>query len=168
MPGAPPTGTAAGWSSVIGLIVGTLSLLPFITFDEHTSYLLTIAVNIVRGIGFGALGMPLFAVAFAAVGEQHTRDVSAQMNIVQRVGGSLGTAVATVVLQQALSHQAHTPAGAVDRLPAHVLVADRDFRVCHHSSTQLLIVERRTGLRRLENARSVEVLEGVEATVESA
>ena len=64
-PDARPTATAAAWCRVIGLLVGTLSLLPFITFDEHTSYLLTIVVNVVRGIGFGALGMPLFAVAFA-------------------------------------------------------------------------------------------------------
>jgi EmrB/QacA subfamily drug resistance transporter len=157
-----------GLVSVIGLIVGTLSLLPFITFDEHTSYLLTIVVNVVRGIGFGALGMPLFAVAFAAVGEQHTRDVSAQMNIVQRVGGSLGTAVATVVLQQALSHQAHTPAGASIAFQHTYwwLIAISAFAIV--PAAQLLIVERRTGLRRLENARSVEVLEGVEATVESA
>ena len=157
-----------GLVSVIGLIVGTLSLLPFITFDQHTSYLLTIAVNVVRGIGFGALGMPLFAVAFAAVGEQHTRDVSAQMNIVQRVGGSLGTALATVVLQQSLSHQAHTPAGASIAFQHTYwwLIAISAFAVI--PATQLLIVERRTGLRRLENAQSVEVLEGVEATVESA
>ena len=157
-----------GLVSVIGLIVGTLSLLPFITFDEHTSYLLTIAVNVVRGIGFGALGMPLFAVAFAAVGEQHTRDVSAQMNIVQRVGGSLGTALATVVLQQSLSHQARTPAGASIAFQHTYwwLIAISAFAII--PATQLLIVERRTGLRRLENARSVEVLEGVEATVESA
>ncbi len=157
-----------GLVSVIGLIVGTLSLLPFITFDEHTSYLLTIVVNVVRGIGFGALGMPLFAVAFASVGEQHTRDVSAQMNIVQRVGGSLGTAVATVVLQQALSHQAPTPAGASIAFQHTYwwLISISAFAIV--PAVQLLIVERRTGLRRLENAGSVEVLEGVEATVESA
>jgi hypothetical protein len=40
------------------------------------------------------------------------RDGSAQLNIVQRVGGSIGTAVATVVLQQALSRHASTDAGA--------------------------------------------------------
>jgi hypothetical protein len=112
--------------------------------------------------------MPLFAVAFAAVGEQHTRDVSAQMNIVQRVGGSLGTALATVVLQQSLSHQAHTPAGASIAFQHTYwwLIAISAFAII--PATQLLIVERRTGLRRLENARSAQVLEGVEATVESA
>jgi len=34
------------------------------------------------------------------------------MNIIQRLGGSLGTAVATVILQQSLTSHAKTPAGA--------------------------------------------------------
>ncbi len=101
-----------GRVAVAGLILGALTLLPFTMFDEHTPYVLIIAVNVLRGIGFGALGMPLFAVAFGALGEAHTRDVSAQMNIIQRLGGSLGTAVATVILQQALAEHALTPAGA--------------------------------------------------------
>ena len=154
-----------GLVSVVGLVVGTLSLLPFLTFDNHTSYLLTIAVNVVRGIGFGALGMPLFAVAFAAVGEQHTRDVSAQMNIVQRVGGSLGTAVATVILQQALSHHAHTPAGASLAFQHTYWWLIAISTVAIFPAIQLWVVERRTGLRRLESATAVEV---VEASVESA
>ena len=90
------------------------------------------------------------------------------MNIVQRIGGSIGTAVATVVLQQALTHQPHTPAGASTAFQHTYwwLIAISVFAIL--PAAQLLIVERRTGLRRLENARSVEVLEGVEATVESA
>ena len=56
-----------------------------------------------RGVGFGAVGIPLFAVAFASLGEAHVQDGSVQLNIVQRVGSSLGTAIATVVLQQALT-----------------------------------------------------------------
>jgi hypothetical protein len=43
--------------------------------------------------------------------EDSIRDGSAQLNIIQRLGGSIGTAVATVILQQALTHHAHTPAG---------------------------------------------------------
>jgi EmrB/QacA subfamily drug resistance transporter len=157
-----------GLVSVIGLVVGTLSLVPFIAFDEHTPYVLTILVNVWRGIGFGALGTPMFAVAFAALGPKHTPDVSAQMNIVMRLGGSLGTAVATVVLQQALTHQAHTPAGASVAFQHTYWWLIAISCVAVLPAIQLLFVERRTGLRRLENARSVEVIEGVEATVESA
>jgi hypothetical protein len=125
----------------------------------------TILVNVMRGIGFGALGTPLFAVAFAALGEKHTRDVSAQMNIVMRVGGSLGTAVATVVLQQALSHQSRTPAGASIAFQHTYWWLTAISVVAVAPAIRLWIIERRTGLRRLESASAVEV---VEATVESA
>jgi EmrB/QacA subfamily drug resistance transporter len=101
-----------GRVAVIGLIIGSLCLLPYTAFTEHTSYALIILISVVRGIGFGAIGLPLFAVAFSMLDDDHVRDGSAQLNIVQRVGGSIGTAVATVILQQALSRHAQTDAGA--------------------------------------------------------
>jgi EmrB/QacA subfamily drug resistance transporter len=101
-----------GRIAIIGLLVGSFALLPYTVFDQHTSYLLIIGISVIRGIGFGAIGLPLFAVAFSMLEEDQIRDGSAQLNIVQRIGGSVGTAVATVVLQQALSRHADTPAGA--------------------------------------------------------
>ncbi|HEX4429338.1 MAG TPA: MDR family MFS transporter [Frankiaceae bacterium] len=154
-----------GRVSVIGLVVGALSLLPFIVFDEHTPYIVTILVNIMRGIGFGALGTPLFAVAFAALGEKHTRDVSAQMNIVMRVGGSLGTAIATVILQRALSHHGGTPAQSAIAFQETYVWLTAISVVAIVPAARLWIIERRTGLRRLESASALEV---VEAKVESA
>ncbi|HEX4429259.1 MAG TPA: MDR family MFS transporter [Frankiaceae bacterium] len=100
-----------GRVAVTGLLVGCASLLPYTAFTEHTSYLLIVGVATIRGIGFGAIGLPLFAVAFSMLEEDQIRDGSAQLNIIQRIGGSIGTAVATVILQQALTHHAHTPGG---------------------------------------------------------
>ena len=87
------------------------------------------------------------------------------MNIVQRVGGSFGTAVATVILQQALTHHARTPAGASLAFQHTYWWLIAISVVAIFPAIQLLVVERRTGLRRLESATAVEV---VEATVESA
>ena len=101
-----------GRVAVCGILVGCASLLPYTVFDEHTPYALIIGVSVVRGIGFGAIGLPLYAVAFSLLDEDHVRDASAQLNVLNRVGGSIGTAIATVVLQQALTHHARTPAGA--------------------------------------------------------
>jgi MFS family permease len=154
-----------GRVAVIGLMVGAISLLPFLMFDENTSYVVTSLVNVMRGLGFGALGTPLFAVAFAALGQKHTSDVSAQMNIVMRVGGSLGTAIATVILQQSLAEHPATPAGASLAFQ-HTYLWLFFFSVfAIIPAIHLWVVERRTGLRQLESARSVEV---VEATAESA
>jgi MFS family permease len=154
-----------GRVAVVGLVVGALSLLPFTMFDQHTPYIVTILVNVVRGMGFGALGTPLFAVAFAALGEKHTRDVSAQMNILMRVGGSLGTAVATVILQRALSHYPHTGDGASAAFQHTYWWLTAISVVAIVPAARLWMIERRTGLRRLESASAVEV---VEAAVESA
>ena len=100
-----------GRVAVTGLLVGCASLLPYTAFTEHTSYLLIVGVATIRGVGFGAIGLPLFAVAFSMLEEDQVRDGSAQLNIIQRIGGSIGTAVATVILQQALTHHARTPGG---------------------------------------------------------
>jgi EmrB/QacA subfamily drug resistance transporter len=100
-----------GRVALVGLLIGCGSLLPYTTFTEHTSYLTIVGLSVIRGMGFGAIGLPLFAVAFSMIDEDNVRDGSAQLNIVQRIGGSVGTAVATVILSQALLMHADNPAG---------------------------------------------------------
>ena len=46
--------------------------------------------------------MPAMAAAFAALERSELSDATPQLNILQRVGGSIGTAVLAVVLQRAL------------------------------------------------------------------
>jgi EmrB/QacA subfamily drug resistance transporter len=139
-----------GRVAVYGLVVGTLSLLPFLAFDQNTPYIITILVNLLRGIGFGALGTPLFAVAFAAVGEKHTRDVSPQINIVTRIGGSLGTAIATVILQRGLSSHPPTPSGASLAFQHTYLWLIVISLVALVPALRLWAIERHTELRRRE------------------
>jgi EmrB/QacA subfamily drug resistance transporter len=153
-----------GRLAVAGLILGGLSLLPFTMFDEHTSYALIIFCNVLRGVGFGAVGIPLFAVAFASLGEANVRDGSAQLNIVQRVGSSLGTAIATVVLQQALTQHANTPAGRALAFQHTFWWLTAISLIALVPASWLWHIERRTGLRKLETI-SDEVL-ALEASTE--
>jgi MFS family permease len=141
-----------GRLAIAGLILGGLSLVPFTMFDEHTSYALIIFCNVLRGVGFGAVGIPLFAVAFASLGPAHVQDGSVQLNIVQRVGSSLGTAIATVVLQQALTRHAHNPAGAALAFQHTYWWLTAISVVALAPAIWLWLTERRTGLRRLEMA----------------
>jgi hypothetical protein len=46
--------------------------------------------------------MPAMAAAFAALERSELSDATPQLNVLQRVGGSIGTAVLAVVLQRAL------------------------------------------------------------------
>ena len=61
------------------------------------------------GIGFAF--MPAMAAAFASLERSELSDATPQLNVLQRVGGSIGTALLAVVLQRALIG-AHTTAAA--------------------------------------------------------
>ena|SRR5579859_1279006 len=64
-----------------------------------------------RGTGIGFAFMPAMAAAFASLRRSELADATPQLNVLQRVGGSIGTAVLAVVLQRA-QIGVHTLAGA--------------------------------------------------------
>jgi len=53
--------------------------------------------------------MPTMTAAFGAVRTDQLSDATPQMNVLQRLGGAIGTALLAVVLQRAGAH-AHSPA----------------------------------------------------------
>ena len=61
----------------------------------------------IRGMGIGFAFMPAMAAAFASLDRSELSDATPQLNVLQRVGGSIGTAVLAVVLQRALDRRAH-------------------------------------------------------------
>jgi EmrB/QacA subfamily drug resistance transporter len=108
----------AGLTSLCGGIVMTLATVPFLLVNSSTSYVLIAAAMVVRGLGAGFSFMPAMTAAFTSLAHDQVGDASPQLNVIQRVGGSLGTAVVAVVLQSKLTHLAgratgHVTAGAV-------------------------------------------------------
>jgi EmrB/QacA subfamily drug resistance transporter len=93
----------AGLTSLIGVLVMVGATLPFLFMNADTSYLVIGGAMIVRGVGVGLAMMPAMTAAFATLDEDQVNDASPQLNVIQRVGGSLGTAVIAVILQQKLS-----------------------------------------------------------------
>ena len=93
--------------ALFGVVLTTLATVPFGLIGAHTSIGLLSAAMLVRGIGIGFAMMPAMTAAFAALKKSELADASPQLNVVQRVGGSLGTAVLAVVLQRSLTG-AHT------------------------------------------------------------
>jgi hypothetical protein len=65
----------------------------------------------IRGIGIGLAFMPAMTAAFASLQRSELSHATPQLNVLQRVGGSIGTAVLAVVLERALVG-ATTPAEA--------------------------------------------------------
>jgi hypothetical protein len=89
------------------VIVTTLTTIPFGLIGAHTSVGSLSVWMFVRGIGIGFAFMPAIAAAFAALEPHELSDATPQMNVLQRLGGSIGTAVLAVVLQRALISAPH-------------------------------------------------------------
>ena len=100
-----------GVLTVIGVLLTALASVPFGLISDTTSIGWLCVAMVVRGFGIGLAFMPAMAAAFASLERLELSDATPQMNVFQRVGGSIGTAVLAVVLQRA-SVGARTPAAA--------------------------------------------------------
>jgi EmrB/QacA subfamily drug resistance transporter len=98
-----------GRVAVVGVSILCLSSLPLAFIGADTSILMISLVLLARGIGIGLSFIPTTTVAFASLRTDQLSDATPQMNVLQRVGGAIGTAVLAVVLQRA-SAGADTPA----------------------------------------------------------
>jgi EmrB/QacA subfamily drug resistance transporter len=89
--------------ALLGVTVTTLTTIPFGLIGAHTSVTWLLVAMFARGMGVGFAFMPAMAAAYAALEPAELGDATPQMNVLQRVGGSIGTAVLAVVLERALS-----------------------------------------------------------------
>jgi hypothetical protein len=101
----------AGLTSLCGGIIMLAATAPFLFITATTPYGLIATSMVIRGIGVGLAFMPAMTAAFGSLDHDQVNDASPQINVIQRVGGSLGTAVIAVVLQDKLTHLA-APASA--------------------------------------------------------
>ena len=83
-----------------GAVVLAIGTLPFLFLDENTPYWPLLLGMLVRGVGVGLCGTPLTAAALRLLDRGSVSDGSAQLNVIQRVGGSVGTAAVTVLLER--------------------------------------------------------------------
>jgi EmrB/QacA subfamily drug resistance transporter len=88
--------------ALVGVIITTVLTIPFGLVGAHTSIVGLSAAMFVRGTGIGFGFMPAMTAAFASLDRSELSDATPQLNVLQRVGGSLGVAVLAVVLQRAL------------------------------------------------------------------
>jgi EmrB/QacA subfamily drug resistance transporter len=90
-----------GRVAVVGISILTLSSLPLAFIGADTSIVFISVLLLIRGVGIGLSFIPTTTVAFAALRTDQLSDATPQMNVLQRVGGAIGTAVLAVVLQRA-------------------------------------------------------------------
>jgi EmrB/QacA subfamily drug resistance transporter len=98
-----------GRVAIVGVSVLCLSTIPFGFVGPSTSIVGISAVLLLRGVGIGFSFMPAMTAAFASMRPEQLSDATPQLNVLQRIGGAIGTAVLAVVLQRA-SGTAPSPA----------------------------------------------------------
>jgi len=98
-----------------GLAVTSLATIPFGLLDTNTSTAWLAASLAVRGVGLGLVLTSVFTAAYASLDRAAIPRAATLFNILNRVGGSLGTAVLAVVLQRSLARS-----GGADPIGAHV------------------------------------------------
>jgi EmrB/QacA subfamily drug resistance transporter len=91
---------------VAGLLVLMVGTIVFTQLTPGTPYWLLEVSLLVRGLGLGFSMMPAMAAAYATLDRSQVPRATPMLNVLQRVGGSLGTAVLAVVLQHELTAQA--------------------------------------------------------------
>ena len=88
--------------ALFGVIMTTVMTIPFGFVGVHTPIAWLTVSMFLRGAGIGFAFMPAMAAAFASLERSELSDATPQLNVLQRVGGSIGTAALAVVLQRAL------------------------------------------------------------------
>ncbi|HTR71474.1 MAG TPA: DHA2 family efflux MFS transporter permease subunit [Mycobacteriales bacterium] len=102
----------AGVTALVGGLLGIVSTIPMLFIGAQTSYVLLGALLFFRGFATGLSSMPAMTAAYRVLRPDQVNDASPQLNVLQRVGGSLGTAILAVSLQNQLEHAPQTAAGA--------------------------------------------------------
>ena len=94
----------AGRTSLIGGVILAVATIPFVLVTASTPFLVIGIAMLVRGVGVGLAIMPAMTAAFSVLTREQVNDASPQLTVLQRVGGSLGTAIIAVVLQGHIEH----------------------------------------------------------------
>jgi len=101
--------TGVGRIVPVGLTLVGLSFLGLTQLEADTSYWLLSLDLFVMGVGMGATMMPIMSGAMQTLRRAAVARASTTLNIIQQVGASIGTAVLTVLLTNALEQR--LPAG---------------------------------------------------------
>ena len=97
----------AGRTSLLGGVILAVATIPFVLVTATTPFAVIDVAMAVRGIGVGLAIMPAMTAAFSVLNRAQINDATPQLTVLQRVGGSLGTAIIAVVLEGQTKH-AHT------------------------------------------------------------
>lgn len=94
--------TGVGRIVLVGISLIVVGMGVFTQVGADTSYWLLLGALFVMGLGMGATMMPIMTAALQTLTDHNIARGSTLMNIVQQVAGSIGTAVFSVILTNAI------------------------------------------------------------------
>jgi len=100
------------WVVFAGMAVVLLGTVPFALAGPSTQVWITVVALLVRGLGLGAVMIPIMAAAYEHFDRTRIPDASIITRTVQQIGGSFGSAVIAVVIAHQLVRA--TPSHAFD------------------------------------------------------
>jgi EmrB/QacA subfamily drug resistance transporter len=83
-----------------GMMLAALGMLAYTQVGTGTSYLYLSGALLVIGAGVGATVVPSMAAAFQSLARAETPRATSALNVIQRLGGAIGTALFAIVLSR--------------------------------------------------------------------
>ncbi len=96
--------TGPGKIVLTGIVFVSLAMLGLTQVDENTSLWILGGLLFLNGLGMGSTMMPAMSAAMRTLARDEVAKTTSGLNVLQRVGGAIGTAVLAVVL----THQLQT------------------------------------------------------------
>lgn len=144
----------AGVLVLVGALITALATLPLALVHTHTPYGWLAVVLAIRGFGVALSTIPAMTAGLAAVHRDHLPDAAPILNMLQRTGASLGTAVIGVIYATHLTndtqHSATTAFAYANwwLLAATLILAAAAYLLTHAERTTTRPVGRGTQPRR--------------------
>jgi EmrB/QacA subfamily drug resistance transporter len=89
--------------AVVGFLIVAAATVPFSFVDATSNGWLLALWLLIRGIGLGAVTMPVMTASYVGLGRSQIAHSSVLTRTAQQIGGSFGTAVLAVILEQGIS-----------------------------------------------------------------
>ena len=102
----------SGLTALAGGLIAAAATVPFTLIGPSTPYAWLALSMVARGVGVGLCLVPAMTAAYRALPPERISDGTVQLNVLNRLGGSVATAIFTVVLQHGLNAQATSVSGS--------------------------------------------------------
>jgi MFS family permease len=89
--------------AAVGFLVVAASTVPFAFVDASSDNWVLAFWLLIRGIGLGAVTMPVMAASFVGLERSQIPHSTVLTRSAQQIGGSFGTAILAVILEQSIS-----------------------------------------------------------------